>query len=87
MPCPVGRLVKRDHSVLADASGDLFCGDTHLCFDLRQLCFQRIRVEHRAANGVKAVPDLVALPDQLVQRGEEQLLQRFLIEIGSPWLW
>lgn len=82
VPCPVGRLVKRDYSVLADASGDLFCGDTHLCFDLRQLCFQRIRVEHRAANGVKAVPDLVALPDQLVQRGEEQLLQRFLIEMG-----
>ena len=82
VPCPVGRLVKRDHSVLADASGDLFCGDTHLCFDLRQLCFQRISVEHRAANGVKAVPDLVALPDQLVQRGEEQLLQRFLIEMG-----
>ena len=27
VPCPVGRLVKRDHSVLADASGDLFCGD------------------------------------------------------------
>ena len=31
VPCPVGRLVKRDHSVLADASGDLFCGDIRTC--------------------------------------------------------
>ena len=82
MPCPVGRLVKRDHGVLADASGNLLGGDAHLCFDQRQLGFQRIRAEHRAAYGVKAVPDLVALSDQLVQRGEEQLLQRFLVEMG-----
>lgn len=83
MPCPVGRLVKRDHGVLADAAGNLLGGDAHLCFNLRQLGFQRIRAEHRAANRVKAVFDLIALPDQLVQRGEEKLLQRFFIKMRS----